>query len=631
MIRFYKEFTSGFPVLALLIVMGLNTVDFLYSQTDVVNKKLLVKEISDISQSDSILPVLKNMIEFAQESETLESIINEIIDEVSKLKNTGYYLNATEIILGTIQYLSDESNEIYIARCRIALAEVCRASMQYDLAHKNANEALSILYETNHQIEIANCYNRIAAIFYEQKEKEKSLDYCNRSLTIAKELNDELLIASNYEIFGVLQRDKGELQKALELFHEAYNTYDDRKDTIAKTNILFNIMLVYQRKGNSDSVFYYARKAYENAEITGVQSQKFYATNYLAKIYADRKDWESAYEYELKAKILKNELFRQVEAFQIKRLHAEYKSAQQELKIEKQNELLIKEKHKKRIFAVVVIGLAIIILLLINFYILKHRSEERITKQNSLLKKQKDQIEKQAKELKLQNVKLIELGQFKDSMMNMVVHDLKNPLSAMITLSQVSATEEMLPLISQSARQMLNLVLNILDINRYENAELKLVFSNENILSIYNEALKETEYFLKEKKLVVKCDIPENIIVNIDKKLIKRVFINLFDNSIKYSPEGGQITTGFNSEQKNKITIHVMNEGPSIPSKHHQTIFKKYAQVGQYDKTTVKSTGLGLTFCKLVVEAHGGEIGVNSSGEIGADFWFTIPTSIEKE
>ncbi len=616
-------------IILFLLAFGFSFISSVFPQdtpkSELTHKNPFADGLSQISISDSIITKIKNSIAYAEENNLLESTIEQIIEEANSLKNSGCYYQASLILLETLNNIAGKKDQVNRAWCELALSEVCRASLQFSSAIALAKNALVVFDDIESAEGKASCLNRLAAIYYEQNETIKAIEACNNSQILAQQIEDKALIASNYELIGAIHRNNGEFAKAFDAFNKAIEICENLNDTIAKTNVLFNIMLTHLKLENSDSVLFYGLEAYKCATNTGVLSQKSNTANFLATYYATSKEWEEAYKFEHVAKILRNDLFERIGEARLQRLYADYNLGQQEILIKEQTKMLSKAKQKRKVFVVVVISLAIIILIMFNFYILKYRSEEKIIKQNKLLVKQKEQIKQQATELKLQNEKLIELGQFKESMMNMVVHDLKTPLSTMINLSKFAVGAEILPLLSQSARQMLNLVNNILDINRYEKAALEPVLSTENLFSIYSEVFEEFEYFLKEKKILVVCEIPDNVIVSVDKDLIKRVFVNLLDNAIKYSPLKGKITINLDLEQETSTVVHITNEGPSIPSKHHQTIFKKYVQVGQLNKVTGKSTGLGLTFCKLAIEAHGGKIGVNSSGEFGVDFWFSIP------
>jgi signal transduction histidine kinase len=108
-----------------------------------------------------------------------------------------------------------------------------------------------------------------------------------------------------------------------------------------------------------------------------------------------------------------------------------------------------------------------------------------------------------------------------------------------------------------------------------------------------------------------------------DRKLVLRVIANLVDNAVKFSPPEGTVSVLATTTERG-ATVKVFDAGPGIPPEARSMIFDKFGQVRGVQQSS-RSSGLGLTFCKLAVEAHGGVIGVESDGRTGSEFWFSIP------
>jgi len=108
-----------------------------------------------------------------------------------------------------------------------------------------------------------------------------------------------------------------------------------------------------------------------------------------------------------------------------------------------------------------------------------------------------------------------------------------------------------------------------------------------------------------------------------DKDLIGQVLMNLITNAIKFTPEYGKILVEARSNAS-KVTISVKDTGTGIPEEFHEKIFEKFETVKVRQKGTQASTGLGLAFCKLAVERHGGKIGIESEVGEGSRFWFSL-------
>jgi K+-sensing histidine kinase KdpD len=179
--------------------------------------------------------------------------------------------------------------------------------------------------------------------------------------------------------------------------------------------------------------------------------------------------------------------------------------------------------------------------------------------------------------------------------------------------------------IQQTGRQMLNLVTNMIDVYKSEYAKLELNISETSLQKLINQALGEVDFLVNYKDLKVKLSLDKNVVVQVDKEIIKRVFVNLFTNAIKFSPQNGIITVESIVNSDDGLRICIENQGYGIPKENQETIFELYKQDKRMDSGAAPSSGLGLAFCKMAVEAHNGKIGVISESETGVEFWITLP------
>jgi len=251
------------------------------------------------------------------------------------------------------------------------------------------------------------------------------------------------------------------------------------------------------------------------------------------------------------------------------------------------------------------------------------------------VEKRTDEIIEQARELKRVNEKLIEMDQFKQGITSMIVHDLKNPINSIINIRE-SNPELQLNRIRQTGRQMLNLVLNILDVSKYEETQIVLNTENHNLFDIAQNAIEKILFLSMEKNIEVSNRIDREFCVRADIEMTERVFINILTNAIKYTPNNGLVLLNsepFSMSEKSDqqggidqfVKISITDNGMGISADKIHLVFQKFGQVIAKNSGSVRSTGLGLTYCKMVVEAHGGDINVESELEKGSQFWFTMP------
>ncbi|MCK5535657.1 MAG: hypothetical protein KAI79_02460, partial [Bacteroidales bacterium] len=256
---------------------------------------------------------------------------------------------------------------------------------------------------------------------------------------------------------------------------------------------------------------------------------------------------------------------------------------------------------------------------------------KEVREKNEDLEQQKEEILAQTESLEDANTKLKELDQFKEGMTGMIVHDLKNPLNSIINIPLFFSLERQIANMKQSGKQMLNMVMNILDVYKYEDTEMVVDKSNYSLYELSQNAINEIRFLAEQKNITIENAIPTQTGVQADKEIIERVFVNLLTNAIKYSQNNGKITLQGFQTLEGFIQVSVTDNGQGIPKDKLDSVFDKFEQVLAKKSGEVRSTGLGLTFCKIAVEAHSGEINVESEEGKVTSFLFTLPTGKEFE
>ncbi|HAR63480.1 MAG: hypothetical protein DKM50_09380 [Candidatus Margulisiibacteriota bacterium] len=248
---------------------------------------------------------------------------------------------------------------------------------------------------------------------------------------------------------------------------------------------------------------------------------------------------------------------------------------------------------------------------------------------------------KLTRELKEKNQKLEQLDKLKNDLTHMIIHDMKTPISGiMLTIDillDISFTSNLdadqkkfLMNCRLNVKELLNMVMNLLDITKMEEGKMELDLEQFDSRQLVEELMTELNHLFEERKLKVVLDFPsEGMETFADISIIKRVMMNLLTNAIKHTPRAGTITVLF-SRTEDAVSIGVRDTGEGIPEEFQKTIFEKFSKLTT--KMTQKyDTGLGLTFCKLAMEAHRGTIGLVSELSKGSTFTITLPlASAEK-
>ncbi len=252
--------------------------------------------------------------------------------------------------------------------------------------------------------------------------------------------------------------------------------------------------------------------------------------------------------------------------------------------------------------------------------------QEKVTERTATLLSQKERLQQQRNELQEILAKNQKLESFKESIINMIIHDLKNPLNSIIGLSSLNEVEY-LEHINSASRQMLCLVENILDVRRYETHSLQLFYQYCNIRQLVNEAIDEVRFLLKNNQIEI-INLTNSIEVQVDKDVIRRVYINLLTNAIKYSELNGKITIKsklLNETSEKSLLLSVHDEGRGIQKQYQDSIFDLYQQVDTKKSGLANSNGLGLSFCKIAIIEHKGKIWVDSEVGVGSTFYVELP------
>ncbi|RYG45149.1 hypothetical protein EON79_13295 [bacterium] len=209
-----------------------------------------------------------------------------------------------------------------------------------------------------------------------------------------------------------------------------------------------------------------------------------------------------------------------------------------------------------------------------------------------------------------------------------IVHDLRSPIASSITGLQTleampegmdDLQKEMVALALVSNQRALTLVNGILDVEKLESGKMEVRKESTPIEPMLQECAEQVALWAQSNRLEI--EIRSGIErANLDPELTQRVIVNLLSNALKYSPEGTRVTLEA-EPNGNQIRIAVRDQGPGIPPEYVESIFEPFAQV----KGTKGGTGLGLTFCRLAVQAQGGRIWIESKLGEGTSMFFTLP------
>jgi PAS domain S-box len=231
-----------------------------------------------------------------------------------------------------------------------------------------------------------------------------------------------------------------------------------------------------------------------------------------------------------------------------------------------------------------------------------------------------------------------ELAQMRQDFMNMISHDLRSPLTSVIGGLTILSNgvkgkmprelQEEADSAIRSADKLVAFVNDLLDFQKLDSGQMPLELKSNSVGELITEATQLVDTIAKNQSVELKYQTGEKIFAFCDRQKTVQVILNLLSNAIKFSSSDSTVEVRV-EEQPDLVRLSVVDSGPGIPDDMRQKIFEPFEQV---DTRLHQGTGLGLAICKMIVEAHGGSIGVNdrpqseseSSTTTGSEFWFTM-------
>lgn len=581
-----------------------------------------------------------------------------------KVSLVSYYLSNGEHKKGieTGKLALDEAyklkNDSIIYPLLINIGQCCWQSSDNPSALRYFMNAIEISKKLPYSIEHYKPYNNAGNIFLSTGVMTEALTFFLKALKIAEDFNDSFAKSIVYLNLGIYYHDMDDLGKTLEYYQKSL---DERKRTTNKTGLsqtLANLSSLYLRTKEYEKANEYALLAFGAAketkskmELMNAHTTLAYAEIYVGKLQSAKENLEVA----LKLSNEVNSLFGKHQAIsgfaEISKdnfeEHLKYLLEAYEIAKKLDDKRLIAEscKHLSETYEDQLdFRKALEYLKEMSEVMELIRNEENQSK-TALLQsdfdfkqaKQKAEIlSAQNEELSKLNVELQKLNSDKNDFLNIAAHDLRNPLSSVISscdfiLSNYSVNDfprdvyDLLVDINTSSENMLELINQLLDLNKIEEGNFGVIKENFDLLNLLNLIKASFEKVLIDKRQQLTLNSFGSILnIYSDKNIIKQILINLISNASKYSPLGSEIVINVIPESNN-IAIKIKDSGPGFPKYMKNDVFKKFSGFANKPTGGESSTGLGLSIIKKLTDLLGGEIFLESSSPNGSVFKFIIP------
>jgi PAS domain S-box-containing protein len=256
----------------------------------------------------------------------------------------------------------------------------------------------------------------------------------------------------------------------------------------------------------------------------------------------------------------------------------------------------------------------------------RHRThlEDLVTERTAELQLSRDKTEAAYQKLR-------ELEKLRDDLVHMVVHDMRSPLTGLgmyldlLSPEEVNAPDfqENLGLMRETSRTLSGMVTSLLDVSRMESGQMPLHCEVSDLGQLTSAALKQLSGLIQGRQISVRGS-DSSVLAYCDPVLTQRIFENLVGNALKFTPEAGSVRIEL-AVEGSWGRFSITDTGPGIPVEYHKKVFEKFGQVEMRKDRKTPSSGLGLAFCKLAVEAQGGSIQLESEPGHGTTFHVRLP------
>ncbi|MDN4164734.1 tetratricopeptide repeat protein [Cytophagales bacterium LB-30] len=532
--------------------------------------------------------------------------------------------------------LKDEAGLAYVYR---SLSGLYASQKDYDKAIAMAYSAYELRLNTGNQRSIISSLSEIGQLYQSINENSQAIESYRKADSLARLIHDQISIAEIKLGLAEVYLNTSQMEQGYEEIQQAYQIISQLENVKLSTNAFLLLGKYYFQTNRFDKAISYLTMAVEEAQKASTIAPQRDAYFYLGKIYQKKGDESQANLYTNKYLILNEtlqnvELTRQIERLQFQ-LEIEKKEKENErLKAsEEQNLLIIQRQRIQSITLGVVAVLAIIVVVLI------YRNNKRkvvmyhkLAIQRDEIARQREEIEHRNEVLQDRNKELADLNNEKDTLMNIVAHDLKGPLSRIRGFTEIMMLEGNLSegqkryimMIRAEVKAGSELILDLLDVNNLEGNREELHITKVFLENFLSELVATHAPAAQAKNIQIKLNVLGKPQPVTDAGFLSRMLENLLSNAIKFSSPSTlvKITAWSDGPQ---VKISLKDEGPGFSEEDKKLLYQKFKLLSARPTAGESSNGLGLAIVKILADRINARIELNSSLGNGSEFIITLP------
>ncbi len=562
--------------------------------------------------------------------------------------NQGDFLKAYDHYQEALSVFDSIRNAEGVGYAYKSLAELHQTQNNLSKALEMSEKTLRIRSEVNDIDGQISIMAELASIYERLANYDKAFDYYLQAKVKAESVNDAIGIARiNLGISQLYFRQKKNAE-ALIYIRKALNTAETSKNEDLTNQIRLQLAKILLDNGDSREAKQHFEKVVANSGITRQLPLEKEAYLHLSEISKNEGDTELAFGYFTKYAQLSQawsnaEAARKIERYE-SRLEIEKKERENEvLRLSQAKNTAVIERQRFENIALAAITAVVGVLMISIWYMGRKRRQvnlklqaknHQIAAQAEEITSQNERINDQNRKLQKRNDELAELNNEKDTLMNIVAHDLKSPLNRIKGITELLGFTKLddeqrnfVGLLSQISEGGIHLINDLLDVNAFEGEKRKL---NLHPVDLHDMLLSKAKTFLAEgraKNIAIQTiGLESRVFVNTDDSYLSRILDNLISNAIKFSAKGKKVVLSA-VQEPDHVLLKIQDEGPGFTEEDKKYVFQKFKRLSARPTGGESSNGLGLAIVKNLIERIGAEVALKSEPGLGSEFIIKFPQS----
>ena len=597
-----------------------------------IQKVNLLVQLSSEYNGKSVIKMKEYGEKAIKEAREIQNKILEIKANYALGKN--YYLNARynkaiSYLLNALK-LSEQVGDSEDKILTIYLIGIINRDLKnYSKAYEYFNNTKQEALKANQVTEYLLSRNEIGNLLLLEGKLDEALQIKKQVLKEATQKKDDFVKLCCGHDIGLIYEDLGDIKQALEYYLLSNKTenYRNYPREIVISNI--NISRIYSQLKDYNKSIDYANKALQIAKRYNLRKEQLDLKLSISNTYASRADYEKAFENLQEAASLRDSIFNEESIRQLNELQMKYETERKEREIEFLKRDRAAQSNLRNLLIFTLVLLILIAIIILKQFLYKRKTTKILEEKNVALEKYNLKLKESETELK-------EINSTKDTFFSIMSHDLLNPFSSIIGISElmkndfysISDEEKMhfTKQINSAAKSTHHLLENLLSWASAQKRRIKIDKTNFDLNEVINEITSLNSASAKLKNINIITEAENKEIISADRFMIDTVIRNLVSNAIKFTPQNGEVKVSL-KRIDGIIEIVVSDTGIGIKEEELKNIFKIDRQIKSKGTSGETGSGLGLILCKEFIEMNGGSININSKLNKGSKVIINLPVN----